>query len=383
MPDFFISYNHRDEAWAKWIGATLEAEKYSTVVQAWDMGAGGNFVLEMQKAAAECERTIAVLSPSYLASAFTAPEWAAAFVQDPTGAERKLVPVRVAECEPKGLLKAIVYADLVGLDEAAARHRLLEKVSKAPVPRVGAWPGPGPIATPGPGGSGASFPPPGGGAGAPCRIVLSRHEQDEEAATDLLTHLRPLERRGDVVLWHRGLLKAGQNTSDVVAAQLDAADVVLLFLSADYLADDVTVSEVERAMALRAKVSTRVIPVLFKPAHFAEENFAGLAPLPRDGRPVSTRRDQDQAWFDVASGIKEVVDGFKRDGNRGVAGLATQTPHQPLRAPQQSGGAAGSRTRATVSIGDVTIGNVSGGSTIVIGADNRAPRGRGEDSDGE
>jgi hypothetical protein len=53
------------------------------------------FVLEMQRAAAAAERTIALLSPDYLKSRFAAPEWAAAFEQDPEGMKRSLIPVRV------------------------------------------------------------------------------------------------------------------------------------------------------------------------------------------------------------------------------------------------------------------------------------------------
>src|SRR5579885_1342467 len=82
----------------------------------------------MQKAASECDRTLAVLSPDYLQSEFVQPEWAAAFAADPTGNSRKLVPVRVRPCEMKGLLKAIVCIDLVGLEEAGARRQLLEGV---------------------------------------------------------------------------------------------------------------------------------------------------------------------------------------------------------------------------------------------------------------
>jgi len=66
----------------------------------------------MQRAASECERTVAVLSPDYLASAFTQPEWAAAFAGDPTGKSQKLIPVRVRPCELVGLLKSVVYIDL-------------------------------------------------------------------------------------------------------------------------------------------------------------------------------------------------------------------------------------------------------------------------------
>lgn len=128
MPGFFVSYNKADRDWAVWIAFELEQAGYSTSVQGLDFKPGSNFVLDMQKAASECERTIAVLSPDYLESEFTQPEWAAAFAVDPTGKSRKLVPVRVRPCELNGLLKTIVYIDLVGMEEAAARRELLEGV---------------------------------------------------------------------------------------------------------------------------------------------------------------------------------------------------------------------------------------------------------------
>jgi hypothetical protein len=40
--DFFISYNEADRGWAEWIAWQLEAEGYSTIVQAWDFRPGGN-----------------------------------------------------------------------------------------------------------------------------------------------------------------------------------------------------------------------------------------------------------------------------------------------------------------------------------------------------
>jgi len=128
MKDFFISYNKADKEWAEWIAWQLEEAKYTTVLQAWDFRPGSNFVLEMQKAASEAKCTIAVLSQSYIDAEFTQPEWAAAFAQDPKGEDRKLVLVRVRECEPKGLLAPIVYIDLVDLPETAAKDALLAGV---------------------------------------------------------------------------------------------------------------------------------------------------------------------------------------------------------------------------------------------------------------
>ena len=83
--DFFISYTHADQRWAEWIAWQLESEGYTTRIQAWDFLAGSNFVHEMDMAAKQATRTIAVLSPDYFTSHFTSSEWEAAFVRDPRG----------------------------------------------------------------------------------------------------------------------------------------------------------------------------------------------------------------------------------------------------------------------------------------------------------
>jgi tetratricopeptide (TPR) repeat protein len=129
MANFFISYNKADRSWAEWIAWVLEEAGYSVVIQAWDFRPGSNFVLEMDEGLKEAERVVAVLSPDYIASRFTAPEWAAAFARDSTGEDRKLVPVRVREADLSGLLGQIVYIDFVGVhDEAATRTLLLDGV---------------------------------------------------------------------------------------------------------------------------------------------------------------------------------------------------------------------------------------------------------------
>ena len=108
----------------------MENKKYTTILQAWDFRPGSNFVLKMQQAATEANRTIAVLSPDYLNAEYTQPEWAAAFIQDPTGEKGTLLPVRVRPCELEGMLPLIIYIDLVELDESKARQVLLEGIKR-------------------------------------------------------------------------------------------------------------------------------------------------------------------------------------------------------------------------------------------------------------
>ncbi len=126
--DFFISYNHKDENYATWIAYLLEDAGYIVFIQAWDFGAGNNFILEMQRGASLAHRTMALISENYLVSNYTQPEWAAAFSADPTGVNRKLIPVRIQDIVLEGLLPQIIYIDLVEKNEEEAKTAILQGV---------------------------------------------------------------------------------------------------------------------------------------------------------------------------------------------------------------------------------------------------------------
>lgn len=123
IKDFFISYTGSDRAWAEWIAWQLDSSGYKVVLQAWDFAAGTNFISQM-KAAADSKRTIAVYSSAYFKSKFSEDEWTAAF------AKRALIPVRIEACELPDFLRPLVYIDLVGMPETAAREALLKGVSQ-------------------------------------------------------------------------------------------------------------------------------------------------------------------------------------------------------------------------------------------------------------
>jgi TIR domain len=126
----FVSYTAADEAWATWIGAQLEAAGQRVRLQAWDSPAGENFVVwigdQMQAAA----RTVTVCSEAYFSSHWCTQEWAGAL------AGRKVIPVRVAECDMPETLRTIGWRDLFGVGESEARQRLLEAAGLTAAARV-------------------------------------------------------------------------------------------------------------------------------------------------------------------------------------------------------------------------------------------------------
>jgi len=150
--DFFVSYTAADLAWAEWIAWQLESAGYRVLFQAWDFVPGSHWTTRMRAGIAGSERTLAVLSQSYLQSVFGQAEWQAAYRSDPQGFSRKLVPVRVEDCERPDLLGEVVSFDLFGYPEDAARRWLLDRINvvlagRAKPPTAPAFPGPAPPAT--------------------------------------------------------------------------------------------------------------------------------------------------------------------------------------------------------------------------------------------
>jgi hypothetical protein len=152
--DFFISYAEADRAWAEWIAWALEGDEHHILVRAWDSGPGSDRVRDLRAGTRDATRTIAVLSSDYLNSVYGGAEWHAAWAGDPEGVGRKLLTVRVADCDgpDQGNLLPAGRADLFGLSEGTAMTRLRLMASAAIAGRAR------PPAAPGPGGQARTMP---------------------------------------------------------------------------------------------------------------------------------------------------------------------------------------------------------------------------------
>jgi hypothetical protein len=138
--DFFVSYSGKDREWALWIARVLGQAGYSVLMQDGDFRPGSDWVHRMHTAALEAVATLAVLSRSYLLSTHGEAEWRMAYRADPSGELGLLVPVRVDDVDPPGLLATRVYIDIAGLDEEEARLQLLRGVRRRPTSKVARQP---------------------------------------------------------------------------------------------------------------------------------------------------------------------------------------------------------------------------------------------------
>jgi hypothetical protein len=149
---------------------------------------------------------------------------------------------------------------------------------------------------------------------APVILFYSYSHKDEALREKLETHLSLLQDQGVIRGWHDRRIAAGTEWDGTISENLDRADVILLLVSADFIASkycrDV---EVARAMERHEAGSARVIPVILRPVDWHTAPFGRLQALPRDGKPVTTWKNRDEAFADVARGIRECVHGLGRD----------------------------------------------------------------------
>jgi hypothetical protein len=127
--DFFVSYTGADEGWAEWIAWQLKEAGSQVRLQKWHFDAGSDFMAEMDEAVRKAQRTIAVLSPAYLRSAYCQAEWRNIFTTDVDGRDRRLVPVCIEKCPAKdlGLLKTRVYIDLTKCADGESARQTLRR----------------------------------------------------------------------------------------------------------------------------------------------------------------------------------------------------------------------------------------------------------------
>lgn len=108
---------------------TLEDASCQTEVQAWDSRPGQDFLHQIQQTTQRRQHDRGALTGlRWLGVSRGRAAGRAAFARDPTGERGLLLPVRVADVTPLGLLRSRIYLDLVSLDEPAATTRLLAGV---------------------------------------------------------------------------------------------------------------------------------------------------------------------------------------------------------------------------------------------------------------
>lgn len=141
------------------------------------------------------------------------------------------------------------------------------------------------------------------------KLFFSYCHVDEALRDRLEVHLSLLKNQGLIETWHDRGITAGSNLNAAIDENLEGADVILLLVSADFLASWYCYSiEMKRALERHAEGTARVIPVILEPCDWHTAPFGKLLAVPKDGKAVTTWANQAEAWTDAVRQIRKAVE---------------------------------------------------------------------------
>ena len=144
----------------------------------------------------------------------------------------------------------------------------------------------------------------------PFKLFVIYAREDQPLLLELKAHLRPLEKRGDLMVWYDGEILPGADWDNTINTHLAAAEIILLFISSYFFDSDyIEKEELKKALERHKKGEAIVVPVILRHCLWdAHPGIGSLQVLPKDGKPVSSWDERDQAWETVGRGIQKIIE---------------------------------------------------------------------------
>lgn len=141
-------------------------------------------------------------------------------------------------------------------------------------------------------------------------VFFSYSHADEVLRDQLEKHLTMLKRQGVIETFHDRRIPAGNEVDSSISAELERADVILLLVSPDFLSSAYCYDiEMRRALERHSRGEASVIPVILRHCDWHSSPFGKLMATPRDGKPVKSFPDLDEALLQVAQAIRQAAGG--------------------------------------------------------------------------
>ena len=140
---------------------------------------------------------------------------------------------------------------------------------------------------------------------SPVLIYYSFAPVDEPLVRQFQNQMMPL--KDWIIEWDRTKVLAGRITKIEVDTHLDEAGIILLFVSADYLANKDCLYEMQRALARQSSVS--IVPIILRPVAFLDRTPIGqLRRYPDNNRTVADWGNRRSDIFaEIAQKIGDII----------------------------------------------------------------------------
>jgi len=349
--DVFISYNQHDEAWAKQLATRLEQEdwqgrKLKVFFAPWDIKPGESIPERLEYALPRSRKVCLIMSPQSAASEWVKVERYVTHHIDITERQLRLIPLYRRASEIPPFLQHINRIDFQDDAKFEEGYRLLlGTIKDEPLPRGEQKRIAGFTKTHNPPTSGFTPQPP------EVKLTVERSDEgfekrsepnksidvfysyshrDETLRDELEKHLSMLKRQGIITSWHDRRIGAGRDWEGQIHEHINSSHIILLLISSDFLASDYCYDlEVKHAVARHQAGRALVIPIILRACDWTHAPFGKLQALPKDAKPVKKWEDLDEAFTDIAQGLRQAISELQKTLAVDLAGSsATDHPSE-------------------------------------------------------
>ncbi len=145
----------------------------------------------------------------------------------------------------------------------------------------------------------------------PLNVFISYAKEDETYRDQLITNLALLEQKAYINIWHEGMIQFGQDKAEVIQQKLEDADLILLLVSADFLATDFSYAEHLALAYLRQRQDeVDIVPIIIRNSDWEQADFARFPLiLPSGTYPVNSNfwNSPDDAYTDIVENLRSLI----------------------------------------------------------------------------
>jgi len=153
----------------------------------------------------------------------------------------------------------------------------------------------------------------------PVKTFICYAHQDRKIVEDMLKHLKPLERKKNIEIWDDGQIQAGQDWDTSIKEKLETAQLILLFVSVDFIDSEyIEKTELKTALERHAQQEVTIVPIIVRACSWQDYFDIGkFMALPKNAKPIisAATRIIDDVLHEVTLGIKKVALEILKRGN--------------------------------------------------------------------
>ena len=143
---------------------------------------------------------------------------------------------------------------------------------------------------------------------ANANLFISYSHEDELYLKELRKHVNK-DYCPNLTIWDDCAIELGDRFDENIKKNLNNADIILLFISIDFLSSEY-IQNVELPAALEKEKNgtCRIIPIFIRPCQLGKyKEISALEGIPKNGQSLSTINDRDTQYVQLAAEINEIV----------------------------------------------------------------------------